>query len=40
MTMGHGLARVAAGAAAMLTALGFITSAGAQGSQGESQAVS
>jgi hypothetical protein len=36
--MGHGLARVAAGAAAMLTTLGFITSAGAQGAQGESQA--
>jgi mono/diheme cytochrome c family protein len=40
MTMGHGLARVAAGAAAMLTALGFITSAGAQGLQADAALVS
>ena len=38
--MGHGLARVAVGAAALLTASGFVTSAQAQGSQDDAALVS
>jgi hypothetical protein len=38
--MGHEPARVAVGAAAMLTALGFVTSAGAQASQDDAALVS
>jgi mono/diheme cytochrome c family protein len=40
MMMGHGLARAAAGAAAMLTALGFVASAAAQGLQDDAALVS